>query len=66
MWREEGRGSDIVEELLVPGLEELDNCPHSNMLECGIRAAKKSMKVFVQASFWLIPDVIECTVIIGG
>jgi len=66
VWCEEGRGSDIVEEFLVSRFKELDNCPHGNVLECGIRAAEEAMKVFVQAALWLIPNIIECTIIIIG
>lgn len=55
---------DIVFLTLTPRLQELNNCPNGNVLERRVGAAQEPKQVGVQAALGLLPDIVECAVVI--
>ena len=57
--------SDVVCQLLVFGFEELDNRPDGNVLEGDIGGTQEPDEVGVKTSVWLVPDVVEWSVVLS-
>jgi hypothetical protein len=66
IWVEKTGASNIADQLWVARLEQLHNCPHSDMLKRSVGTAQEPIQVFMHPAIGFIPDIIERGVVICG
>jgi hypothetical protein len=61
---EERRATDVADQLGVARLQELNDCPDSDVLEGSVGASQETVQVVVHAALRLVPDLVKCRVVV--